>query len=459
MHVHILGIGGTFMAGVAVIAQQAGFTVTGTDEHLYPPMSNVLASAGISVTEGYANFRSQHTAPIDVVVVGNVLSRGNPAIEYLLDSGLPYFSGPEWLFQQVLSKRHVLAVAGTHGKTSTTSMLAWILQCAGLNPGFLIGGAPANFSSSARFTDADFFVIEADEYDTAFFDKRPKFLHYRPQTLILNNCEFDHADIYSDLAAIQQQFHYLVRSVPAKGRVIVNADDAHLPAVMARGCWSQQTSFSLLDQQAWHAVKHTPEASEFECFYRHESMGTVRWSQIGDYNMQNALAAAAAAFNVGVDAAVIMQGLSTYQGVAKRMETVVTTERITVLRDFAHHPTAIAAAIAAVKNKYSSGRVITMLELGSRTLQRHVDRKVLAQSLAAADLVFMLRSDEIHWSEQELTGFLGERLVWVDAVEQCVEWVVTSAEIGDNILLLSNKHFAGLVELLQQQFKQTRKVS
>jgi UDP-N-acetylmuramate: L-alanyl-gamma-D-glutamyl-meso-diaminopimelate ligase len=446
MRVHVLGIAGTFMAGLAVMAKQAGYEVSGSDEKIYPPMSDVLADAGIAVIEGYNELPASVLGGIDEVIIGNVLSRGNSALESVLNSGLPYYSGPQWLYERVLSRRRVCAVAGTHGKTTTTSMITWILECAGLNPGYLIGGAPKNFDSSARYTDSDFFVIEADEYDTAFFDKRPKFLHYRPKTLVLNNLEFDHADIYKDLEAIKQQFHYLLRSVPAKGGLIINNDDAHFDTVLQRGCWSRQTRFSIKDNTNWHAIKRSVDGSVFECLHQGQSIGEVKWSQIGDYNLSNALAAAAAAFDLGVSYEAILQGLSTFSGVAKRMDLVADGRGIKVFRDFAHHPTAIAGVIQALFNQTDTGRVIVMLELGSRTMQRHVDVAALALSLEQADQVFVLDSKEIEWSLDDLKTQLTKPLVILQNVQEGLELCKAMWRAQDRVLLLSNKNFAGIAE-------------
>ncbi|MDH3986924.1 MAG: UDP-N-acetylmuramate:L-alanyl-gamma-D-glutamyl-meso-diaminopimelate ligase, partial [Gammaproteobacteria bacterium] len=350
MHIHILGICGTFMGGIALLAREHGVQVSGSDANVYPPMSTQLSEQGISLTEGYD--AAQLDAAPDCVVIGNAMSRGNPAVEATLDRGLSYTSGPQWLSEQVLQDRWVLAVAGTHGKTSTASILAWILEYAGLSPGFLIGGIPRNFGISARLGAAPFFVVEADEYDTAFFDKRSKFVHYHPRTLVLNNLEFDHADIFPDLAAIQTQFHHLVRTVPGSGLIVSNADDSNLDAVLQRGCWTAVETVSSAGGAAqWQVRKQTDDGRSFDVMLAGELLGTVNWDQLGDHNIHNALVAIAAARHAGVPVAQAIAALAEYQGVKRRMEVRGEVNGVTVYDDFAHHPTAIATTLQGLRRR------------------------------------------------------------------------------------------------------------
>ncbi|MBC7976195.1 MAG: UDP-N-acetylmuramate:L-alanyl-gamma-D-glutamyl-meso-diaminopimelate ligase, partial [Myxococcales bacterium] len=390
MHVHILGICGTFMGGIAAIAKAAGHRVTGSDRNVYPPMSTQLEALGIELTSGFE--AAQLTPRPDVVVVGNVMTRGVPVIEALLESNIPYTSGPEWLAREVLRGVHVLGVAGTHGKTTTSSMLAWILEHAGLEPGFLIGGVPGNFSISARLGGRKVFVIEADEYDTAFFDKRAKFVHYRPRTVILNNLEFDHADIYENLASIQKQFHHLVRTVPASGRILWNAGDANLAKVLEMGVWTPLEGFAREEggEVAWSL--DLPEGGDFSKFVVLEGgrpLGTVRWDLLGAHNAENALAAIGAARHAGVSVDGAIAALAEFKGVKRRMELRGEVRGISVYDDFAHHPTAIAYTIDGLRRKVGGKRIVAVLEPRSATMRMGVHRDTLAPSLAGADAVWM----------------------------------------------------------------------
>lgn len=380
MHIHILGVCGTFMAGVALLARAAGHRVSGCDAGVYPPMSTQLAEAGIALREGYAPEQLAEFQP-DMVVVGNVMSRGRPIVEALLNSRRPYVSGPAWLAEHVLRDRQVLAVAGTHGKTTTSSLLAWILESAGLEPGFLIGGIPANFGVSARLGTAPCFVVEADEYDTAFFDKRSKFVHYRPHTLILNNLEFDHADIFPDLAAIQRQFHHLLRTVPGNGRIIANGQDANLDEVLAMGCWTPVEQFGSGD---WEAQEIAPDGGSFTVVERGEVRGQAEWTQLGRHNVHNALAAVAAARHIGVPVAAALAALRDFQGVKRRLELRGSVDGITVYDDFAHHPTAIATTLAGLRARVGSQPIIAVLEPRSNTMKLGVFKDSLAPALAVA---------------------------------------------------------------------------
>ncbi|HTL50577.1 MAG TPA: UDP-N-acetylmuramate:L-alanyl-gamma-D-glutamyl-meso-diaminopimelate ligase, partial [Steroidobacteraceae bacterium] len=387
MHLHILGVCGTFMGGIAALARAAGHRVTGSDANVYPPMSTQLESLGITLIDGYDP--GQLDLKPDIVVVGNVMTRGKPVIERLLDSGIPFTSGPQWLAENVLRGREVAAVAGTHGKTTTSSMLAWILQDAGRDPGFLIGGIPANFGTSARAGAAAAFVIEADEYDTAFFDKRAKFVHYRPKHLLLTNLEYDHADIYPDLASIQRQVHHLVRTVPASGRITWNSGDANLKATLAMGAWTPLVEYARDSAAEWRTRLVTPEGGAFEVLQHDAPVGVVRWPLIGLHNVENGLGAIACAAGMGVLPAQAAAALGRFAGVKRRLELRGEVGGIRVYDDFAHHPTAVALTIDGVRRQAGSGRIVAVLEPRSNTMRLGVHREELAESLAAADRVFL----------------------------------------------------------------------
>ncbi len=444
MHVHILGIAGTFMGGVAAIAKAAGFRVTGSDRNVYPPMSTQLEALGIELVQGYE--AEQLDARPDLVVVGNALSRGVPVIEALLDRGLPYSSGPQWLSEAVLAGKHVLAVAGTHGKTTTTSMLAWILEDAGLEPGFLVGGMPANFGVSARLGGGKRFVIEADEYDTAFFDKRAKFVHYRPRTAVLNNLEYDHADIYPDVAAIRWQFNQLLRTVPASGRVIVNADDANLAATLAAGCWTPRESFSLSARDAdWSAdVEPGTACRRFEVRKSGRGVGRVDWPQIGAHNVMNALAAIAAAHHVGVAPERALQALGRFRGVKRRMEKLGEVGGITVYDDFAHHPTAIETTLSGLRAQVGAAPIIAVLEPRSNTMRLGVHRQQLAGALRAADQSWFFNPPNLGWDLPGAVAALGERAHFAPTVESLVAQLADALRAGEHVLIMSNGGFGGL---------------
>ena len=438
MHLHILGICGTFMGGIAAIAREAGHRVTGSDANGWPPMSTQLETLGITVMPGY---RAEHLQPApDVVVVGNVVTRGNPAIEYVLDQGLPYVSGPEWLAEHVLRGRHVLAVAGTHGKTTTTSLLAHLLDAAGLQPGFLVGGVPANFGLSARLGRGPCFVIEADEYDTAFFDKRSKFVHYRPRTAILNNLEYDHADIFPDLAAIERQFHHLVRTVPGQGRLIVNAADVNLPRVLAMGCWSEVEHFDGTDPANWTA---RPTDDGFTVHRHGREIGHARSSLLGAHNRSNALAAIAAAAHVGVAPQAALAALADFKGIRRRLELRGEAGGAQVYDDFAHHPTAIDATIAALRER-PGGRILAVLEPRSNTMRLGGHADALAHSLRDADLSFVYARADLRWDAQGSLRSLGSRLAVHEALDALIEAVATASHAGDRILVMSNGDFGGI---------------
>jgi UDP-N-acetylmuramate: L-alanyl-gamma-D-glutamyl-meso-diaminopimelate ligase len=444
MHLHILGICGTFMGGIALLARALGHRVTGSDANVYPPMSTQLESAGITLSEGYA---AAHLTPApDVVVVGNAMKRGIPAIEYMLDVGLPYLSGPQWLAEHLLVERHVLAASGTHGKTTAASMLAWLLHDAGLDPGFLIGGVPMDFGVSARLGGGRYFVVEADEYDTAFFDKRSKFLHYRPRTLIINNLEFDHADIFDDLAQIQRQFHHLVRTVPGAGRIIHPFGEPAVDAMLEMGCWSPTESTG--DGGDWQADLLAPDGSAFELSYLGDSVGSVRWQHTGAHNVQNALSALAAAAHVGIDPRSAAVSLGRFRGVRRRMELRGAVGGVHVYDDFAHHPTAIASTLSGLRRRIGGARIIAVLEPRSNTMRMGVHAGALAESLTAADRVYLFAPIDLGWDAASALAPLRDRLVVTDTVAEIVRWLVAEAADGDHVLIMSNGGFGGIHQRL-----------
>jgi len=464
MRLHVLGICGTFMGGVAAIARELGFTVEGSDAAVYPPMSSQLEALGIRLMDGYT---AEHleSAP-DLVVVGNAMTRGNPAVEYMLDERLRYVSGPQWLGETVLAGREVLAVAGTHGKTTTTSLLAHLLESAGLAPGFLIGGVPGNFGVSARLggkeggqilfsgppgqdwtarkNDSDSllspFVIEADEYDTAFFDKRSKFVHYRPRVAILNNLEYDHADIFPDLAAIQRQFHHLVRTVPGNGRLIVNAHDANLAEVLSMGCWTPVETFGI-GQGDWQARLIEADGSAFEVHHSGQLLGEVSWSLLGNHSVLNALAALAAAAAAGADPRVLLPAFASFESVKRRMELVGEVAGVRVYDDFAHHPTAIATTLAGLRARVGTARILVALEPRSNSMRLGAHAESLAPSLADADTVVFLHRPELPWDAARVTGALGGRGRAVPNVPALIEALRTEARPGDHVVFMSNGGF------------------
>jgi UDP-N-acetylmuramate: L-alanyl-gamma-D-glutamyl-meso-diaminopimelate ligase len=442
MHVHILGICGTFMGGIAAIARAAGHRVTGSDRNVYPPMSTQLQALGIELAEGYE--AAQLDAHPDIVVVGNVMSRGMPVIEALLERGLPFASGPQWLASEVLRGRWVLAVAGTHGKTTTASLLAWILEDAGLAPGFLIGGIPANFDISARLGSAPFFVIEADEYDTAFFDKRPKFLHYQPRTLVLNNLEYDHADIYPDLAAIERQFHYLVRTVPPSGLIVANGGEASLERVLAAGCWSGLARFGRDTQHEWSVEATSADYSRFAIRQGSASVATVEWSLLGAHNADNALAALLAARHAGVPLARAAAALGRFQGVRRRMELRGTIAGVRVYDDFAHHPTAIATTIDGLRRRVGAQRIVAIFEPRSNTMRQGVHQGALAAALAGADEVWVYAPPALGWDVRAALAPLGARAHVLGELDALLAGLAGALRADDHALIMSNGGFGGL---------------
>jgi UDP-N-acetylmuramate: L-alanyl-gamma-D-glutamyl-meso-diaminopimelate ligase len=442
MHIHILGICGTFMGGIAALAKRAGHKVTGCDANVYPPMSTQLESQGIALIEGFDP--SQANIGADIFVIGNVVSRGNPLMEEILNRGLPYVSGPQWLAEHVLRDKWVLAVAGTHGKTTTSSMLAWILEYANMKPGFLIGGVPQNFGISARLGETPFFVIEADEYDTAFFDKRSKFVHYHPRTTILNNLEFDHADIFPDLAAIEIQFHHLLRTVPGIGLILSNAHETSLDRVLQRGCWTPVERFGA--EQGWQTGNVTADGS-CTILYQGQPQGQLHWQLLGEHNRMNALAAIAAARHAGVPAEVGIAALGQFQNVKRRMEVRGVVNNITVYDDFAHHPTAIATTIAGLRAKVGNSRILAVLEPRSNTMKLGTVKDALPGSLQEADLTFCY-ANNLGWDAAAALQPLGASACTHDSLDLLIDSVAHAAKTGDHILVMSNGGFGGIHEKL-----------
>ncbi|OIO82282.1 MAG: UDP-N-acetylmuramate:L-alanyl-gamma-D-glutamyl-meso-diaminopimelate ligase [Gallionellaceae bacterium CG1_02_56_997] len=436
-HIHILGICGTFMGGIAAIAKQAGYRVTGCDANVYPPMSTQLEAQGIELIEGFGV--EQLALNPDVFVIGNVVTRGNPLMEEILNRNLAYASGPQWLSDTLLRDKWVLGVAGTHGKTTTSSMLAWILEYAGLNPGFLIGGVPENFGISARITESPFFVIEADEYDTAFFDKRSKFVHYHPRTVILNNLEFDHADIFADLNAIETQFHHLVRTVPGNGLIVSNAREASLERVRQRGCWTPVETFG--NDAGWNI-----DAAN-NVTLNGASQGTLAWDLLGEHNRMNALAALAAARHVGVPVTLGLEALGLFKNVKRRMEVKGCVNGITVYDDFAHHPTAIDTTVAGLRGKVGQARILAVLEPRSNTMKLGVMKAALPASLKQADKVFCY-SGNLGWDASAALAPLGNKAIVTDDLNELITAIAAEAKSGDSILVMSNGGFGGIHDKL-----------
>jgi UDP-N-acetylmuramate: L-alanyl-gamma-D-glutamyl-meso-diaminopimelate ligase len=439
VHVHILGICGTFMGGIALIARELGHTVTGSDANVYPPMSTQLEAAGITLTEGYDP--SQLEPQPDVVVVGNAMSRGNPCVEVILDKGMPYTSGPQWLAEHVLADRWVLAVAGTHGKTTTSSMLAWILEYANLKPGFLIGGVPANFGLSARAGDAPFFVVEADEYDTAFFDKRSKFVHYHPRTAVLNNMEFDHADIFDSLADIQRQFHHLVRTIPSSGLIVAPKNDQAINQTLEKGCWTPVETFDLGD---WATANENLDGTAFDVVFKGESQGRLSWMLSGEHNVSNALAAIAAARHAGVPADVSISALAEFENVKRRMELRGTEKGVRVFDDFAHHPTAIDKTLRGLRAQVGEQKIIAVLEPRSNTMRMGVLADRLVDSLAEADEVLVYAPSTLNWDAEGVLLGLGDKLIVAHETQAIVDRIAQTVSADQHVLVMSNGGFENI---------------
>ncbi|WP_434775165.1 UDP-N-acetylmuramate:L-alanyl-gamma-D-glutamyl-meso-diaminopimelate ligase [Pseudomonas oryzihabitans] len=440
MHIHILGICGTFMGSLAVLAKEAGHRVTGSDANVYPPMSTQLEAQGIELTQGYDP--AQLDPAPDLVVIGNALSRGNPAVEFVLDKGLPYVSGPQWLAEHVLQGRWVLAVAGTHGKTTTTSMLAWVLEHAGMSPGFLIGGVPQNFGISARLGGTPFFVVEADEYDSAFFDKRSKFVHYRPRTTILNNLEYDHADIFPDLAAIERQFHHLVRTIPSSGLIIHPTAETALVRVLQMGCWTPVQTTGEGGQ--WQARLLAEDGSRFEVLFDGEVQGTVNWELTGQHNVANALATLAAARHVGVVPSMGVAALSEFRSVKRRMEKVAEVRDVTVYDDFAHHPTAIATTLQGLRARVGSERIIAIIEPRSNSMKLGAHRDGLPDSVTGADSVVWYAPPNLGWDLAGTAAACQVPAVVCDSLEAIIARVQAELDGPTHVVIMSNGGFGGL---------------
>jgi len=429
------------MGGIALLARELGYRVTGSDANVYPPMSDQLSAAGIGLMEGYA---AEHLQPApDWVVVGNAMSRGNPAVEFMLDQGLAYTSGPQWLAEHLLRDKWVLAVSGTHGKTTTSSLLAWILEYAGMSPGFLVGGVPADFGLSARMGDSDFFVVEADEYDTAFFDKRSKFVHYRPRTLTINNLEFDHADIFPDLASIQRQFHHLIRCVPSLGRIVHPAGVTAVDETLAQGCWTPTASFSVDAPADWRAEIVNPDGTAFKVHSPDAAPVDVSWSHLGLHNVENALAAMAAAQHVGVTPQVSSEALAVFKGVKRRLEHLGTVGEVAVYDDFAHHPTAIATTLEGMRAS-DDGRLIALIEPRSNTMRMGEHRASLARATAAANQVYWYQPANMDWSLEDVIAASPVPAECIDEIDALVQRVAQECRPGDRVVIMSNGGFGGI---------------
>jgi UDP-N-acetylmuramate: L-alanyl-gamma-D-glutamyl-meso-diaminopimelate ligase len=445
MRIHILGICGTFMGGIALLARALGHEVSGSDANVYPPMSTQLEDQGIQLMNGY---EPEHLQPApDLVIIGNAMSRGNPVVEFILNNKLPYVSGPQWISEHILQSKHVLAISGTHGKTTTTGMLCWILESAGLNPGFLVGGVPQNFGVSSRLGDSKYFVIEADEYDTAFFDKRSKFIHYHPNTLIINNIEYDHADIFADIAAIRREFHHMVRIVPDNGLIIAKQRDEQVSRVLEMGCWSAVEYFGVhADNKIsdWSMGPLSDDFAQFNVIHHAEIVGKVTWDLIGQFNAENALAAIAAANDVGVEPAQACEALQTLKNVKRRLECLAEVNKITVYDDFAHHPTAIRATLKALRQKVKSQRIIAIMEPRSNTMKQGVHKETLADAFVDADLIYLYAADNLGWDISKSITSLGEKAKVMHSICDIVSAVAGLAEEGDHILIMSNGNFSGL---------------
>ncbi|MCE2596504.1 UDP-N-acetylmuramate:L-alanyl-gamma-D-glutamyl-meso-diaminopimelate ligase [Motilimonas cestriensis] len=448
MHIHILGICGTFMGGLAILAKQLGHRVTGSDANVYPPMSTQLEEQGIELIQGYDP--SQLAPAPDLIVVGNAMSRGNPCVEAMLNLNLPYISGPQWLNEFVLKDKWVLAASGTHGKTSTSSMLAWVLEFAGMAPGFLIGGVPENFGISARLGETPFFVIEADEYDSAFFDKRSKFVHYKPRTLIINNLEFDHADIFADLAAIQRQFHHLVRLVPQQGQIIYPTQTPAIDQVLEQGCWSELQTLN----GDWSAEKVIADGTVFDVFYQQQLQGRVSWSLLGDHNIANALATIAAAKHVGVLPEHSIAALGEFKNAKRRMELKGEVAGIKVYDDFAHHPTAIKTTLAGLRAKVGKGRILAVLEPRSNTMKMGTHQHELVTSLQTADMIYCLQPEGLNWSLPACFSNSDTPAIIESDLSALLEHILLQVKSGDSVLIMSNGGFGGIHQRLIERLAQ-----
>ncbi len=460
--IHILGICGTFMGGIALLAKQAGIDVSGSDINVYPPMSTLLAKEGVHIQQGFLPKyikKFDENDEVGQVIVGNVMTRGMDVVEYVLNKNLSYTSGPQWLYENILKDRWVLAVSGTHGKTTTASMLAWILEYAGLNPGFLIGGVPKNFGISARLGNSPFFVVEADEYDTAFFDKRSKFVHYHPRTLVINNLEYDHADIFPDLNAIKTQFHHLMRMVPSEGLVIRNGEESNVQDVIDRGCWTPLESFSsdqkLQTTKGWTAKYIKSDGSEFDVLLDGEIQGTIKWSLLGKHNVSNALAAIAAARHAGVPVQHAIDGLAEFKGIKRRMELRGEVNNIRVYDDFAHHPTAIETTLNGLRANVGDSKIIAILEPRSNTMRLGTHKELLANSLKVADQVVLFQPEGLDWDMDEVLSTLGNKASLYTNIDTLVSDIVKTTSNGDHLLVMSNGGFDGIHDKLLSALKKS----
>lgn len=450
MHIHILGICGTFMGGLALIARELGHQVTGSDAGVYPPMSTQLQEQDIALYEGYAEKNLEKTP--ELVVIGNALSRGNEELEAVLNKGIRYTSGAQWLAENVLyQNRWTMAVAGTHGKTTTTSILTWILMHAGKEPGFLVGGVAENLGVSARLGAGKHFVIEADEYDTAFFDKRSKFIHYRPKTAIINNLEFDHADIFQDLDAMKLQYHHFVRGIPANGRLFINADDENIKDMLGSGCWAEQQQFSLTNNNGWYAKTLNNDCTAFEIWQQGKRAGQVDWSLPGQHNMMNALAAIAAADHAGVTVSQSIEALAKFKGIKRRLEVVGVVGDVTIYDDFAHHPTEIRASLQAVRDKVGAARLIAVMEPRSSTMRMGVHQDTLAAALKEADKIYVVPTQAQNWDIAGMVNELGDKCRLSSDIEQTISVIANDALAGDHVVIMSNGGFAGIHNRLIDQ--------
>ncbi|WP_153916176.1 UDP-N-acetylmuramate:L-alanyl-gamma-D-glutamyl-meso-diaminopimelate ligase [Shewanella sp. TC10] len=467
MHVHILGICGTFMGGLALLARAMGHKVTGSDANVYPPMSTQLEEQGIELIQGFdpSQLGKEGESQPDIVVIGNAMSRGNPCVEAVLNRGIKYTSGPQFLSEYILPERWVLAVSGTHGKTSTSSMLAWVLEDCGYEPGFLIGGVPQNFGVSARLGNSPFFVVEADEYDSAFFDKRSKFVHYRPRTLVINNLEFDHADIFADLAAIQKQFNHVIRTVPGEGKVIWPAENNAVKEVIELGCWSEQELFHATatdakskNQKGWYANSIAADGHEFEVMFNGESQGILNWGLIGQHNIENAVMAIAAARHVGVAPALAIEALTKFSPPKRRLELLDTVNGIAVYDDFAHHPTAIETTLQGLRAKVgygeqATGKLIVVLEPRSNTMKSGVHKDTLAASMTLADCAFLYQADNIGWDIKTNMASASLPVTVSTDINEIIALVSAEASAGDTIVIMSNGGFNGIHQKLMSALK------
>ena len=461
MTTHILGICGTFMGGIALLARESGIEITGSDDNVYPPMSTMLEEQGVEIQQGL--LAENIPEDTDTIVVGNVMTRGMDVVEHVLNSQLFYTSGPQWLYEHILKDKWVLAVAGTHGKTTTASMLAWILEYAGLKPGFLIGGVPENFGLSARLGDSPFFVVEADEYDTAFFDKRSKFVHYHPRTTVLNNLEYDHADIFPDLEAIKTQFHHLIRMVPSTGLVVSNGDESSLKGVLDKGVWTPVEHFSSTDtsnendssKQGWSVEYLAEDGSEFKVYFDSVEQGTVKWDSLGQHNVANAIAAIAAARHAGVPTQHAIDALAEFKGVKRRMQLRGVVDDVKVYDDFAHHPTAITTTLDGLRKNVGAQKITAILEPRSNTMRLGVHKEKLADSLSKADEVLLYQPADVDWDMQAVIASLGDKARLYNDVDEIIQVVSQDQEVK-NILIMSNGGFEGIHEKMLVALEQRK---